>query len=49
MELPTLALIVSTANGSAAIVLTVLQIRDRWRDTHRDERPASRRSARVNP
>ena len=31
MGLPTIALIVSTANGTAAIVLAVLQIRDHWR------------------
>jgi glutamate/tyrosine decarboxylase-like PLP-dependent enzyme len=42
MELPTIALIVSTANGSAAIVLAVLQIRDRWRDRHGKEEAASR-------
>lgn len=43
MELPTLALIVSTANGTAAIVLAVLQIRDRWRGRHQEEGSASRR------
>jgi len=37
MELPTIALIVSTANGSAAIVLAIFQIRDRWHGRRRDE------------
>jgi hypothetical protein len=40
MELPTIALIVSTANGSAAIVLAIIQIRDRWHGRRRDETPA---------
>lgn len=31
MGLSTIALIVSTANGAAAIVLAVPQSRDRWR------------------
>lgn len=30
MGLSTIALLVSTANGAAAIVLSVLQIRDHW-------------------
>ena len=41
MELPTIAMIVSTANGAAAILLAVLQIRDRWRGGRREEEPTS--------
>jgi glutamate/tyrosine decarboxylase-like PLP-dependent enzyme len=43
MELPTIALIVSTAKGTVAIVLAILQIRDRWRSRRREEEPASER------
>lgn len=39
MELSTIALIVSTTNGAAAIVLAVLQIRDYWRSGRREKPP----------
>jgi hypothetical protein len=38
MDLVTIALIVSIANGSAAVVLATLELRDRWRSRQSSRR-----------